>query len=255
MESLEEKDEPKKRKKSFIEEASSDIFNLDRGLPSTILNLIRSPYKVIDSHFEGKDQFVPPFRYCIFVLTVVTFISVQFIDYEKLMTNSMEIGSGEGIEETAENLSKVIPSFDWAGYFQALNEISVQVLQKFVSLVYIILMAPIMAFASKLFFKKKKEKFINHYIMMIYLLTTYSIFSLLLIPVFLSVDSNGLGLVFLSSILPLFVFLLWGMTSYLKLKGFSDYFKGILALTLGYITYSITSGVLLYVSAFVKVSL
>ena len=239
--------------KGFFEELLGDVFNLDRGLPATILGMFKQPGAVIDSYFTDRGRFVSPLRYCIIILAVTTFISVRFIDYEAMMTTAMESGAGTSIDEMANQLSQVMPGFDWKAYFEALNELTVIILQKFVQVIYLALMAPLMAFFTKLFFKKKQPKFINHYVMLVYSLTTFAIIGLLFFPLMLQLETTGSMLGFFLSVPVTLGFLLWHISSYLKLKGFSEIFQGFLALLLGYISYSILSGILLYVGAFIKV--
>lgn len=142
--------------KGFLEELMGDVFNLDRGLPGTIWGMIKTPGVVIDAYFTDRGKYVTPLRYCIFILAVTTFISVRFVDYEEMMKNAMEMGAGGGLEDTIEQLSEAIPSFDWKAYFEAVTEISVSLLQKFNQVLYLVLLAPPMAFFLKLFFKKRK---------------------------------------------------------------------------------------------------
>ena len=241
------------KNKGFIEEILGDVFNIDRGLPGTIWTMIKSPRTVIDAYFTERGKFVPPLRYCIIILAVTTFISVRFIDYEQMMETAMSAGAGKDIDKMVEQLSTIIPCFDWAGYFLALNDLSVMVLQKFTQLIYLILMAPIMAFFSKLFFKKKAPDFINHYVLMVYSLTTFSLFTIMLLPLSLDLGDFEDGLSILLSTPIMFGFMIWSMGSYLKLKGWAEILQAIIALVLGYIIYALISGILLYVAAYIKV--
>lgn len=241
--------------KGFIEELLGDVFNLDRGLPGTIWGMLKTPGEVIDAHFTERGKYVSPLRYCIIILAITTFISVRFVDYEAMMTNAMDMGADRNLDQLLEQLSTMMPSFDWVGYFQAINEIAVTVLQKFIQVIYLVLMAPLMALFSKLFFKKKKEKFINHYVMIVYALTTFAIFTIFLLPIMAKMETtDNFWLLFTG--LPLMIgFIGWTMIDYLKLKGFSEYLQAVLALVFGYISYSIVSGVLLYVGAYIKISI
>lgn len=243
------------KKKGFIEELLGDVFNIDRGLPGTIWTMLKSPYEVVNSYFTNSGKYVAPLRYCIIILAVTTFISVRFIDYEAMMRSAMEAGAGDDLDKMIEQLSTIAPNFDWAGYLQALNDVSVMILQKFTQLIYLILMAPIMAFFSKLFFKQKKPAFINHYVLMVYGLTTFSLITITLLPLTSQAGTPDGEWTILLSVPLMFGFLVWSMVSYLKLKGFAEILQAFIALMLGYFVYAIVSGFLLYTGAYIKVIL
>jgi len=116
-------------------------------------------------------------------------------------------------------------------------------------------MAPIMAFFSMLFFKKKEPAYIKHYVMMVYSLTTFSLFAIALLPIMVQVETTESFWTFLIGVPLMFAFLGWAMIDYLKLKGFSEYLQAGLALLFGYILYSIVSGILLYIGAYLKLVL
>ncbi|MBO6620358.1 MAG: DUF3667 domain-containing protein [Balneola sp.] len=239
--------------KGFLEELMGDVFNLDRGLPGTIWGMIKTPGVVIDAYFTDRGKYVTPLRYCIFILAVTTFISVRFVDYEEMMKNAMEMGAGGGLEDTIEQLSEAIPSFDWKAYFEAVTEISVSLLQKFNQVLYLVLLAPPMAFFLKLFFKKKKGRFIEHYVLMVYSLTTLSIFGLLMIPFVLTLENADSWLSFLFGLPVTFIFLMWTSIKYLGLKGFSEYLQAFLALFLGYLVFAIFQAIVTYIGAYLMV--
>jgi hypothetical protein len=172
-----------------------------------------------------------------------------------MMTNAMEMGANRNLEQTIEQVEAIAPNFDIRGYLNAINELTVTVLQKFVQVIYLLIMAPLMAFFSKLFFKQKKEYFINHYVMIVYALTTFAIFSILLLPIMAKMETTDNFWLFLTGLPLMLGFIGWTMINYLKLKGFSEYLQAILALLFGYITYSFVSAILLYVGAYIKISI
>lgn len=104
-----------------------------------------------------------------------------------------------------------------------------------------------------MFFKKKKNKFIEHYVLMVYALTTFSIFSLALLPAMKMMENTDTPLVFFMSIPVMLGFLMWASVKYLNLKGFSDYMQVFIALIFGYILYSIVQSLLIYVGAYLMV--
>jgi len=240
--------------KGFLEELLGDVFNLDRGLSATIWTLIKSPDKVIDAHFTDRGKYVSPLRYCIFILAFTTFIFAQFIDYEVMLKGAMESGAGGSIEQMITQLSEIAPNFDWQKYFDSMQTISINLTQKFNQITYLILLAPLMAFFSKMFFKDKKEKFVHHYVMIVYTLTTFSLFSMLLMPIIIFGSLGTLGFVAMGT-LPMVAFIIWGMVKYLGLKTFSEYLQAFIALVLGYICFSITTALIVYVGALIIVLL
>lgn len=241
--------------KGFLEELLGDVFNLDRGLPATIWGMIKTPGLIIDSYFTDRGKYVSPLRYCIFILAITTFITVRFVDYDAMMKNAMELGAGQNIETLISQLNQIAPSFDWAGYFQNINEITVSMVQKFNQVLYLVLLAPMFAFFTRMFFKKKKSRFIEHYVLMVYALTTFSLFSLSLLPFMKMMENTETPLIFFIS-LPLMIgFLMWASIKYLGLKGFSEYVQVFIALMFGYILYSFVQTILTYVGAYLMLIL
>lgn len=241
--------------KGFLEELLGDVFNLDRGLPGTIWTSIKSPDKVIDAHFTDRGKYVSPLRYCIFILAVTTFITVRFIDYDAMMTNAMEMGAGASVDDLVAQLNQLIPSFDWSAYFQNINEITISLVQKFNQALYLVLLAPIFALFTRLFFKKKKSRFVEHYVLMVYSLTTFSIFSLAMLPAMKAMENTDTPLIFFMGIPLMLGFLMYASIRYLSLKGFSEYLQVLIALVLGYILYSFVQTILIYLGAYLMVVL
>ncbi len=237
--------------KGFLEELMGDVFNLDRGLPGTIWGMIKTPGEVVEAYFTDRGKYVTPLRYCIFILAVTTFITVRFIDYDAMMTNAMEMGAGASLDDLIAQLNQIAPSFDWSAYFQNINEITISLVQKFNQALYLVLLAPMFALFSRMFFKKKKSRFIEHYVLMVYSLTTFSIFSLVMIPAMKMMETAETPLLFFTGIPLMLGFLLWAMVKYLRLKGFSEYLQAAIALVLGYILYSIFQTILIYIGAYV----
>ncbi|MAB67098.1 MAG: hypothetical protein CL662_09675 [Bacteroidetes bacterium] len=251
----EEKSTPPQQKqhKGFLEELMEDVFNLDRGLPGTIWGMLKKPEEVIDAYFTDRGKYVTPLRYCIFILAVTTFISVRFIDYDAMMTNAMEMGAGESLEDLLAQLNQMIPSFDWEAYFQNINEITVSLVQKFNQALYLVLLAPIFALFTRMFFKKKKSRFVEHYVLMVYSLTSFSIFSIFMLPVMKMMESAETPLIFFMGIPLMLGFLMYATVRYLGLKGFSEYLQTVIALVLGYILYSIVQTLFIYLGAYLMV--
>ena len=75
------------------------MINFERGLLGTFVEFLKSSSKVIDGYFVDRTQQVSPFKYAIFILTIVTLVNTLFIDYDSLMQKSAESGYtiGRGI--------------------------------------------------------------------------------------------------------------------------------------------------------------
>jgi len=211
--------------KGFLEELMGDVFNLDRGLPATIWGMIKNPAMIIDAYFTDRGKYVTPLRYCIFILAVTTFITVRFIDYDAMMTNAMEMGAGASVDDLVAQLNQMIPSFDWSAYFQNINEITISLVQKFNQALYLVLLAPIFALFTRMFFKKKKSRFVEHYVLMVYSLTTFSIFSLFMLPALKMMETTDTPLIFFMGIPLMLGFLMYASIRYLGLKVFLNIYK------------------------------
>lgn len=236
--------------KGFLEELMGDVFNLDRGLPATIWGMVTKPAKIIEAYFNDRGKYVTPLRYCIFILAVTTFISVQVVDYDAMMKNAFEMGAGGSVEGLIEQLNQIAPNIDWVGYFDNVGLITINLVQKFNQILYLVLMAPMFAFFTKLFFKKKKQRFIQHYVMMVYSLTTFSVFSVVLLPFLVMAETSKSPLVFFVSLPLMLGFMIWVTIKYLGLKGFSEILQVVIAFVLGFIGYSIVQNIIIYVGAY-----
>ncbi|MCG8371991.1 MAG: DUF3667 domain-containing protein [Balneolales bacterium] len=245
-----EKEENKpdqKVEKSLIEDLLGDLINLDRGLPATFIGMIKSPALVIRSYFENEKRYVNPFRYTIFILAITTMITAFFIDYEGFMEAAMEMGSGS--EQEFEMMIQDIEEqtgFDARGYFEALEEFSLAIITKFNQVLYIVVFAPILAMVSRIFFSSTfKEK----YVMYLYAVGTYSVFSLLLIP--LLVLQSSVWLFMLVATVSMLIYVMYVQGKFLKLSGFGKYFQSFLSFVLGYIVFAIVQAIIQYVGAFI----
>ena len=241
--------EPKE--KGLLEDFLGDVFNLDRGLPATFLGMIKKPGEVIQSYFTDRGRFVNPFRYTIFLLAISTFIMVMFVDYEQIFTAAMEAGAGDSTENLILMLEEKESDFNWRGYFDALTEVSVLLTSKLNQILYIVVLAPILAFWSRLFFKGKQSEFRKHYVMMLYTMATFSLFGLLMIPLLLNLESFGQYAVIAVLVQATFTF--YVQIRYLMLKGIKDILLLILSFVLSYITYSIVTALITYIGALLLV--
>lgn len=240
------------QEKNIFEDFVGDFLNLERGLPATFIKMLKSPGDVIDSYFSNKKNFVSPFKYTIFILAVVTLINTTFVDYEAIMEAAAEAGTGS-VEEMNENFKKLDEEtgLNFTGFMTAMKDVSVGIMTKYIQVFYILVLAPLMAFSSRLFFKKQKPKLKHHYVMFLYTITTFSVFSLLLLP--LLVNTNLIWVQTGVSSLLMMSFVMYVQIKYLKLKGFDEYMMSFLSFVIGYILYFIGTFVVQIVGGIILV--
>jgi hypothetical protein len=232
---------PEIQENSMLDDFLGDLINLDRGLPATVLGMLKSPGLVIESYFTDRGRFVNPFKYTIFILAVTTLIGSLFVDYELLMQQAAELGYSSSVEDANENFKRIEEEsgLPIASFMTAMKDISVAMMTKFSQIFYILVMAPLMAFSSRLFFKKKREFFKHHYVMLLYMLATYAIFGLVFTPLMISEISFSI-FTFLVTFVQL-VFFMYVQIKYLELKGFDEYSMSFLSFFVGYILYMIAT--------------
>ncbi|RNC84648.1 MAG: DUF3667 domain-containing protein [Balneola sp.] len=235
-----------KKEAGLFEELLGDAFNLDRGLPATIYNMFVNPGLVIESYFTDKGRFVNPIRYTIFILAVTTAITIYLIDYEQFLEQVANASTQGDFEANLEEL-KEQTGIDWPGYMDTVGEVTILMTTKLNQLLYIVVLAPVLAFFSKLFFKKKKPYFKHHYVMYLYLLASFAIVSLLLTP--LSMLEGGGGIFLFALTFLMLVYSMFVQSRYLGLKGFDQHAMSFLSFIFGYIVYSIGSAILMYGAA------
>lgn len=242
--------EPKKHK-GFFEEVIGESFDLDRGLLATILYMFKSPGEVIDAYFHNRGRFTNPFRYTFVILAFTTLITTFFVDFAELYNASIEAGSGESKEQMIEDFQKINPDFDWAQYLDNMTQITVFVSTKINSLMTIVIFVPFLAMFSRLFFKKRKDRFIEHFIMNLYAMTQFSLFSVITLPIMLNMQS--LGQAFSLVIVLQVGYAIWVYRDYLEFSSWTDYLLGAVSALIGYFMYSIVLAIIMYVGAFIMV--
>ncbi len=239
--------QPEKKEAGLFEELLGDVLNLDRGLPATIYNMFVNPRLVIESYFIDRGRFVNPIRYTIFILAITTAITVYFIDYEQFLEQAANAGAqGGDFNASLEDL-KEKTGIDWPRYFDMVGEVTIVMTTKLNQLLYIVLLAPALAFFSKLFFKKIKPHFKHHYVMYLYSLASFSAVSLLFFPLMMI---ENFWATYTTIVVALQLsFSLYVQIRYLGLKGFDQYAMSFLSFLFGYIVYTIFSIIIMYGAA------
>ncbi len=246
-ENTEQEQKPEKKEAGLFEELLGDVLNLDRGLPATIYNMFVNPRLVIDSYFTDRGRFVNPIRYTIFIMAFTTAITVYFIDYERVLQEAANAGAqGGDFNASLEDL-KEKTGLDWPLYFEMVGEVTIVMTTKLNQLLYIVLLAPALAFFSKLFFKSKKPYFKHHYVMYLYSLASFSALSLFFFPLMM-IENFWATYTTIVVVLQL-GFTFYVQSKYLELKGFEQYAMSFLSFLFGYITYTIISIIIMYGAA------
>lgn len=253
MSEIEEVENKKPHEPGLIEEFLGDFISFDRGFPATISGMLKKPGEIIESYFKEKGKFVSPFRYVILILAVTTFFSTLIIDYEELMHAAITEGSGGDLQANASNFDelKEKTGFDMMLFLNAVEEISVLISTKFNQLLYILVLAPLLAFTSRLFFKSIKPNYQNHYVMFLYTLATLAIMNLLIIPILYFGASFWIYSIF--TYLLQFGYIMYVQSKYFQLQGWEAYIQSGLSFILGYVLFFIATftiqfggGVILY---------
>lgn len=244
MSETEEVEQKKPHEPGLVEEFLGDFISFDRGFPATITGMFKNPAKIIESYFEEKGRFVSPFRYVILILAVTTFFTSLVIDYDEIMHAAIMEGSGRDLEEMQPSLEafKEKTGFDMSLFLETVQEVSVAISTKFNQLFYILVLAPLLAFTSRLFFKDRKSQYKNHYVMFLYTLASLAILSLILTPIVF------LGSSFWIYSLTIFVvqmgYTMFVQSRYFKLKGWEEYFQSGLSFIFGYVLFLVATFVI-----------
>lgn len=237
--------------KGFMEDILGDVLNLDTGLPATIKDMIVRPAEVIEAYFTDRDRYVNPFRYTIILMAFTTAIATFFIDYSLVFEQALETGAGVGKEQMITDLSSVI-DYNWEAYFEGVIKISVLISTKLNQVMIILILAPLVAMFSRMFFKEQEPRFRRHFVMILYSMATYSLFSILLIFVIENSFFN-ISVLILASMQ--FAYLIYVQSRYLNFKGAGKYIKGLLCVLFGYVLYSLSTAVISYVGAIIYVAI
>ena len=245
--------EPEFHEKNILQDLLGDLLNIESGLPATFLTMLKSPGLVIDSYFANEKKFVNPFKYTIFILALTTLIGTFFVDYEVIMQKAAEMGSTQSVEDLDANYQKFSEEtgVNIIGFMTAMKDVSVAMIAKFSQLVFIVVMAPLLAFSSRLFFRKKKPFFKHHYVMLLYTLATFAVFSILITPLMMS--DIPFGIFTFGSIAIQLIFISFAQIRYLNLKGANEYFMSFVSLLVGYIFYTIATLIIQIVGGIILV--
>ena len=238
--------QPKEVDKSLINDFLSEVFSLDHGIPGTFWMMLKNPKAVIDGYFTEKPDYVNPFRYTIFILAVTTLISTVFVDTEQLMNNAME--GVNGFDETQSLLEESI-DFNWNLYFENVQRILVAIAGKFSQLLYILILAPTLAFFSRLFFKGIQSRYKKHYVMFLYQLATFSVLTLAIIPLMMNADQAPFIALLSNGIL--LIYIIYVQLRYLRPSGFIGFLKAAVSAIIGMTFYNIMTTILVYLGALV----
>lgn len=143
----------------------SMVFNFDRGLWHTSIEMLRNPGKVLRDYLNGVTRpYFHPFRFLFLWLTIQVFLYFSTGIFEEIQSN---VGGILGIRQEVSPLQTEIMNF-YNGYLH----------------IFITLSMPILAFGSWLFFKKSGYHYAEHLIINCFAYGETILITLLLLPVY-----------------------------------------------------------------------
>lgn len=168
----------------------SDILNLKRGVPYTVLEIAKNPGKLINRYLSGeRTTIVSSFRLLILLVSVSTFVSIQYGITELKFNETI------GVNEEAENAQnlendEIEPTLE----FKRLLNQNLSMLQ--------FLLVPFLGLFTYVFFRKSSLNLPEHITAQAYLMSFHAFILLLFTPlVFYSVR--------LYTIIPLLIFVIY----------------------------------------------
>ncbi len=209
--------------REFTSEFLQELYNLDRGVPGTWIALFKRPELVVKDYFGRGSRFMNPFRYTLFVGSVVTLLASLF-DYGEVFRSTLDSSSMEGMESLPES---------FLNYMEIVMRIGVLMTTKYLALTYIFLMSPTYALSSYLFFKKDGSSYARHFILNLYGGAQVATFSLLSMPIAALTENYALvGWIFI----PLFsAYIMWVYYRNFGGSGWKGWSRILFSVLVGYV--------------------
>ncbi len=214
---------------AFVGEMMSELVNLDRGVPGTYWDLFARPGQVVSDYFGPSDNYMNPFRYVIFVTTVVTLILSLAIDFEAYYMRIIEASAGDvSYQQLLESLPAEMRTF-----YETLMNTGWLMTSQYLGVAYILLSAPCLALVSFALFRGAKPYFSQHFVFSLYFYAQLGSLNLLFAPMQMQMENmvNSGYITIPAAIL----YLAWMSRDYLSLEGAGDYIKVVLVYLLALI--------------------
>lgn len=214
--------------KTFTSELLSELVNLDRGVPGTFVSLFTRPAEVVEDYFTEADRYMSPFRYTLFVASVVTLLLATLVDYEQLFMSAVEAA-----EPTS---AKALPE-GFQEYLGLVRQTGLQMVTKYLPFTYIFLMTPSFALSSYLLFKRRKPYFSQHVILNMYCGAQFGSLAIITVPI-MAYTQSMLTTSYFSY--PLMIaYLIWVYTRYFALETVGKWLRAFISFFLGYLFFFI----------------
>ncbi|MEM9894819.1 MAG: DUF3667 domain-containing protein [Bacteroidota bacterium] len=209
---------------SILKEATSSIFQLNRGFAYTFLQLMVRPSEVVEAYLKGQRKtYYKPIAY-VLIMSTLYYLTSRLLNYDNFI---LQVASGF-LEGRADKKLQIPPIIDWLiNNYPYAN----------------LLLLPLFALASFLSFLGRKRNYLEHIVLNAFIMGQQCVFYLLI--GFLARLPDG----YTFTMIPVFVSIIYLFFVYW------NFFKGgkrvitLLRTLLTYLVYSIIFTVLLVLSA------
>lgn len=215
-------------------------------LSDTVLFLYKEPVRVIDAFAEGPGrEYLNPFLYVAISALVLAFLTTFVITYPEMEVTPADPGQIEAMSEEMQGFRM--------DEFQEIMEISGLIMNtRFLGFMNILLI-PVLALGSMLFFRESHPGFYRHLILNAYAVGQANAALLILVPVWIlfqdQLTEPAIHLYPAAFLIGLV--LLMTYNRYLSLDLMTDWLRAFSALIIGYFFYSLIAGFVVAVVAFV----
>ena len=205
--------------KQVFSEARQRIFHYEQGFWYTSKELLTRPGHAIREYIEGKRvQHIKPIKF-MFWTSAISFLLFHLIGLDKDMMQKIEEQQGAS-SPIGQQLSQKI--------FQLLSDHPA---------IMMFLMIPMIAFWSRLLFRRKGYNFAEHFVLNTFLMGELSLAAIVTMPIskFLTSISSTTWPVTLFSVGIWVVYFSWAYSQFFQQRSIGTWLKGGLAILLGYI--------------------
>lgn len=227
--------------KQFTSELLSEMVNLDRGVPGTFVSLFTRPAEVVEDYFSEADRYMSPFRYTLFVASVVTLLLATLLDFEQLFMSAVEAAETPSTKALPEGFQE---------YLGLVQQTGLQMVTKYLPLTYIFLVTPSFALSSYLLFKKRKSYFSQHIILNMYCAAQFGSLAIITVPLMAYTQSMLITSYFSYPLM--IAYLIWVYTRYFALETVGKWLRAFISFLLGYLFFFIAMALTQYSIAAIR---
>lgn len=129
------------------------VLNLEKGIFYTIYALTLRPGKTLRCYlFEDRSKLMKPFPFLILTVTIITYLTINFVDFEGAFNTGVEVGGGAGDDDEKKKYLEIVGDL----FIQSYNIIQ-------------LLSVPFLALSSYLMFRSHRYHYSEHVVMAAYL--------------------------------------------------------------------------------------